>query len=68
MAHSAEGFITKESLWDRLVFDAARVKVLGEGAGTLRALIATGGKFPSTGCVFGFVLMIGHQATPPPIP
>ena len=46
LAHATEGFITKESLWDRLVFDAARVKVLGEGAGTLRALIATGGKFP----------------------
>ena len=46
IAHATEGFITKESLWDRLVFDAARVKVLGEGAGTLRALIATGGKFP----------------------
>lgn len=43
IAHAMEGFITKESLWDRLVFDAARVKVLGEGAGTLRALIATGG-------------------------
>jgi long-chain acyl-CoA synthetase len=44
IAHATEGFITKESLWDRLVFDAARVKVLGEGAGTLRALIATGGE------------------------
>ena len=44
IAHATEGFITKESLWDRLVFDTARVKVLGEGAGTLRALIATGGK------------------------
>lgn len=43
IAHATEGFITKESLWDRIVFDTARVKVLGEGAGTLRALIATGG-------------------------
>ena len=47
VAQAAEGFITKESLWDRLVFDAARVKVLGEGAGTLRALISSGGKSPS---------------------
>jgi len=47
IAHATEGFITKESLWDRLVFDVARVKVLGEGAGTLRALIGTGGKLPS---------------------
>jgi long-chain acyl-CoA synthetase len=47
IAHTTEGFITKESLWDHLVFDAARVKILGEGAGTLRALIATGGKLPS---------------------
>lgn len=47
IAHAVEGFITKESLWDRLVFDAARVKVLGEGAGTLRALIATGGYTPA---------------------
>ncbi|KAF9653146.1 acetyl-CoA synthetase-like protein [Thelephora ganbajun] len=47
VAHAIEGFITKESLWDRFVFDAARVKVLGEGAGTLRALIATGGYTPA---------------------
>jgi len=47
VAHATEGFITKESLWDRLVFDAARVKVLGEGAGTLRALVATGGYTPA---------------------
>jgi len=46
VAHATEGFITKERLWDRLVFDAARVKILGEGAGTLRALIATGGYTP----------------------
>lgn len=47
VAHAMEGFVTKESLWDRLVFDTARVKVLGEGAGTLRALIATGGYTPA---------------------
>jgi long-chain acyl-CoA synthetase len=45
MAGVAEGFITKESLWDRLVFDNARIKVLGEGAGTLRGVIVAGGSF-----------------------
>ncbi|KAF8634354.1 hypothetical protein AX15_000965 [Amanita polypyramis BW_CC] len=35
----AEGFVSKESLWDRLVFDGARAKILGEGAGTLRSVI-----------------------------
>lgn len=38
-----EGFITKQSLWDRLVFDGARVSVLGNGAGTVRAVIVSGG-------------------------
>ncbi|KAH8833558.1 hypothetical protein DL96DRAFT_1666671 [Flagelloscypha sp. PMI_526] len=42
-----EGFITKDSLWDRLVYDGARVKVLGNGAGTLRGLIVSGGPVPS---------------------
>ncbi|KAH8107160.1 acetyl-CoA synthetase-like protein [Cristinia sonorae] len=37
-----DGFITKQSLWDRLVFDNARVKVMGKGAGTVRAIIASG--------------------------
>ncbi|KAF8892593.1 hypothetical protein BD779DRAFT_1436906 [Infundibulicybe gibba] len=39
---TTEGFITKESLWDRLVFDGARAKVIGETAGTLRALVISG--------------------------
>lgn len=38
-----EGFITKESLWDRVVFDGARTKILGEGAATLRGVIVSGG-------------------------
>ncbi|PCH38668.1 acetyl-CoA synthetase [Wolfiporia cocos MD-104 SS10] len=38
-----EGFFTKESLWDRLVFDSARAQVLGKGAGTVRAVIVSGG-------------------------
>lgn len=43
LAGIAEGFITKDSLWDRLVFDRLRVQVLGEAAGTLRAVIVAGG-------------------------
>ncbi|KAH9901222.1 acetyl-CoA synthetase-like protein [Cubamyces lactineus] len=37
-----EGYITKQSLWDRLVYDSARVKVMGKGAGTVRAVIVSG--------------------------
>jgi long-chain acyl-CoA synthetase len=43
VAGVAEGFLTKDSLWDRLVFDAARASVIGDGAGTLRAVIVSGG-------------------------
>ena len=39
-----EGFFTKQSLWDRLVFDNARVEVMGKGAGTVRVLVASGGE------------------------
>lgn len=39
-----EGFITRESLWDRVVFDGARTKILGEGAATLRGVIVSGGR------------------------
>ncbi len=38
-----EGFLTKESLWDRLVFDGARAKVLGDIAGTMRVGIISNG-------------------------
>lgn len=44
LANLTEGYITKESLWDRLVFDSARAKVIGDGAGTLRAVIVSGGE------------------------
>ncbi|KAK1232980.1 hypothetical protein PQX77_003894 [Marasmius sp. AFHP31] len=43
-----EGFITKDSLWDRLVYDGARAKVIGEGAGTVRAVVAGGGPLPAS--------------------
>lgn len=43
LANMLEGFVTKQSLWDRLVFDRARVAVLGNGAGTVRAVVASGG-------------------------
>ena len=38
-----EGFLTRQSLWDRLVFDAARAKVFGKAAGTVRAAVSAGG-------------------------
>jgi long-chain acyl-CoA synthetase len=38
----SEGFVTKDSLWDRLVFDSARASIMGEGAGTVRAIIVAG--------------------------
>ncbi len=40
-----EGFLTKDSLWDRLVFDAARAKIIGDAAGTLAAVIVSGGTY-----------------------
>jgi long-chain acyl-CoA synthetase len=42
-ASISEGYITKESLWDRLLFDAARAKVIGDGA-SMRAAIVSGGE------------------------
>lgn len=43
MAGISGGFVTKESLWDRLVFDAARSRVAGDGAAALRAVIVSQG-------------------------
>lgn len=43
LAALTEGFVSKESLWDRLVFDAARSKVSADGAATLRAIIVSEG-------------------------
>lgn len=44
LAGVADGFITRDSLWDRLVFDGARAKVIGDAAATLRAVIVSGGE------------------------
>jgi len=50
LAAVREGFLTKDSLWDRLVFDAARARIIGDAAGTLRAVIVSGGMhFPDQG-------------------
>jgi len=38
-----DGFISKQSLWDRLALDGPRVKVMGEGAGTVRGVVVSGG-------------------------
>ncbi|KAJ7694171.1 hypothetical protein B0H17DRAFT_1058042 [Mycena rosella] len=43
MAGIAEGFLTKESLWDRLVFDAARSRVAGDKFSALRTVIVSEG-------------------------
>ena len=43
MAAISEGFTTKQSLWDRLVLDDARVSIMGTGAGTVRGIIVSGG-------------------------
>jgi len=43
LAGVADGFITNQSLWDRLVFDGARARVIGDSAATLRAVVVSGG-------------------------
>lgn len=42
-ANISEGYLTKDSLWDILLFDGARAKVVGDGA-NMRAVIISGGK------------------------
>jgi long-chain acyl-CoA synthetase len=42
LAGVREGFMTKDSIWDRLLFDGARAKVIGEGAGTIRGIVVSG--------------------------
>ena len=42
-----EGYLTKESLWDRLVFDDARSSILGEAAPSTRAVIVSDGTVPA---------------------
>ena len=43
VASLMDGFITNQSLWDRLVFDSARTRVIGDSATTLRAVVVSGG-------------------------
>lgn len=43
LAGLTEGFLTKESLWDRAVFDGAREKVAGNFGRTIRQVIISGG-------------------------
>lgn len=40
-----DGFITNQSLWDRLVFDGARTRVLGDEVSALRGVVISGGQF-----------------------
>ncbi|KAF8803563.1 hypothetical protein BYT27DRAFT_7195406 [Phlegmacium glaucopus] len=48
VAGVADGFITNQSLWDRLVFDGARARVIGDSAATLRAVVVSGGHLDAT--------------------
>ncbi|TFK26386.1 acetyl-CoA synthetase [Coprinopsis marcescibilis] len=43
LAGVTDGFLTRESLWDRMLFDTARAKVLGNISATARAVIVSGG-------------------------
>jgi len=38
-----DGFVGNQTLWDRLVFDGARAKVMGDNVGVLRAVVVSGG-------------------------
>ncbi|KAF8267856.1 acetyl-CoA synthetase-like protein [Lactarius quietus] len=60
-----EGYLTKESLWDRLVFDDARSSVLGEAASSTRAVIVSDGTVPTrlltpARVAFSVPLVIAH--------
>ncbi len=46
IAGLTEGFVTKDSLWDRLLFDTARARVVDECAGSLRGIVVAEGKIP----------------------
>lgn len=43
LASMRDGFVTKDSLWDGLVFTGAKTQVLGESGSTLRAVMISGG-------------------------
>lgn len=60
-----EGYVTKESLWDRLVFDDARSSVLGEAAPSTRAVVVSDGTVPAklltpARVAFSVPLVIAH--------
>jgi len=60
-----EGYVTKESLWDRLVFDDARSNVLREAAPSTRAIIVSDGTVPAklltpARVAFSVPLIIAH--------
>ncbi|EAU88139.1 acetyl-CoA synthetase [Coprinopsis cinerea okayama7 len=43
LAGITDGFLTRDSLWDRMLFDSARNRVLGKISATTRAVIVSGG-------------------------
>jgi long-chain acyl-CoA synthetase len=48
LAGISEGFFTKESLWDRLVFDNARSAVFGHDAPSIRGVVVSDGNVPTS--------------------
>ncbi|KDQ33577.1 hypothetical protein PLEOSDRAFT_1091549 [Pleurotus ostreatus PC15] len=48
IAGLTEGFVTKDSLWDRLLFDTARARVVDECAGSLRGIVVAGGRLDAS--------------------
>jgi len=58
LAAFAEGFISKVSLWDRMVFDNAREHALNHMASTLKVVVVSGGKWT-------FVSTSKFPVTPP---
>lgn len=65
VASVLEGYVTKESLWDRLVLDDARSSVLGEAAASARAVIVSDGSVPAklltpARVAFSVPLVIAH--------
>jgi long-chain acyl-CoA synthetase len=47
LAALAEGFLSRESLWDRTVFDGPREYIMGGMANTVKAIVVSGGPLPN---------------------
>jgi len=63
LAGVSDGFITRDSLWDKLVFDSARAKVIGDAAASMRAIIVSGGELRSGYCLWHAGLISPFRAS-----